>query len=70
MKVKNLTPVMFSRPGAFQPAIVYDIDRAEDLAHGCSVDYAIKTYGERTVALITAEDNHIVLQVLEEEVIA
>lgn len=67
MKLRDLAPVLFSRPGSFQSAVVYDIDKNADLMCGGSVDYALKEFGDRVLARITAEGDSIVLQVIGKE---
>lgn len=63
MKLKDLSPVLRSTTGAMQEAVVYDLDTAQDLAAGCSVDYAVKHYGDLTLDRITAYGHCLVLSV-------
>lgn len=63
MKLKDLSPVLRSTTGAMQEAVVHDLDSAQDLAAGCSVDYAVKHYGEMELDRITAYGHCLVLSV-------
>ena len=63
MKLKDLSTVLRSTTGAMQEAIVYDLDIAQDLASGCSVDYAVKHYGDMELERITAYWHCLVLSV-------
>lgn len=49
MKLENLKPILRSQTGMMQYCIVYDLNRYEDVAHGCSAEYAINNYGDRIV---------------------
>ena len=42
---------------------MYDLDTAQDLASGCSVDYAVKHYGDMELDRITAYGHYLVLSV-------
>ena len=61
MKLKELKPVLYSVHGDIQSAIVYDGMKAEEIENGCSVDYAVKTYADRDVRRIQAENSMIVI---------
>jgi hypothetical protein len=65
MKLKDLAPVLRSSTGAMQEAVVYDLDSNQDLASGCSVDYAVKHYGDMELDRITAYGHSLVLSVRE-----
>lgn len=54
MKLKDLKPILHSKTGAIQWAIVYDYDKHEDLEYGCSVEYAMIHYGECEVKRISS----------------
>ena len=47
MKLKDLAPVAYSLTGDIQSCIVYDCHENIDLETGCSIEYAIKHYGDR-----------------------
>lgn len=68
MKLEELKPVLWSQTGQIQPCIIYDWRKNEDIAHGCSAEYAINNYGERTVRRICscAENgqDYIVIEVV------
>lgn len=66
MQLKDLAPVLRSPRGRIQFAIVYDLGIHNDIEGGCSVEYAVKHYGEWRVDRITAEDDYLVLHVREE----
>ena len=63
MKLKDLAVVLRSSTGAMQEAVVYDLDTNQDLASGCSVDYAVKHYGDMELDRITAYGHSLVLSV-------
>ena len=52
MKLKDLKTILISQTGSIQHCIVYDLNRYEDITHGCSVEYAINSCGERIVSRI------------------
>ena len=62
MLLKELSTVLNSRRGYIQFAIVYDSEKNIDIENGCSVDYAIEKYGEKTVKHIDAFENMIVIE--------
>lgn len=68
MKLKDLKPILRSQTGSIQLCIVYDLNRYEDIAHGCSAEYAIKNYGERAVSRICScvenGQDYIVIEVV------
>ena len=59
MKLEALKDILKSPRGSIQFCIVYDRETDLDLAYGCSVEYAVKTYGDCIVKNISS--------VLEEE---
>lgn len=63
MKLKDLGNVLRSTHGAIQFAIIWDEKECKDLENGCSVEYAVKEYGERTVKRINAYGNKLVITV-------
>lgn len=58
MKLKELQPIIRSRIGNIQFAIVYDATHNKDLEYGCSVDYALDSYGEYEVTRIQSYYDH------------
>ena len=42
-------------------AIVYDTASCKDIESGCSVEYAIKQYGNKEVQQIQADGNYLVI---------
>lgn len=63
LKLKNLAPVLRSNRGNIQQAIVWDETERKDLENGCSVEYAVSKYGDRTVKRIEAFENHLLITV-------
>lgn len=61
MKLKELSPVLYSTIGNIQFAIVYDKSENKDIESGCSVDYAVKHYAESDVKQIQADNNYLVI---------
>lgn len=68
MRLKDLKPVLRSQTGMIQLCIVYDMNKYEDIAHGCSAEYAINNYGERAVgricSCVEAGQDYIVIEVI------
>ena len=54
MKLEALKDILKSPRGSIQSCIVYERETDLDLAYGCSVEYAVKTYGDRIVKNITS----------------
>lgn len=63
MKIKDLTPVLYSTRGSVQFAVVYDQEQNCDIASGCSIDHAVKEYGERELKRIEAVGDQLLLTV-------
>lgn len=63
MKLKELNGILRSTTGGVQQCVVWDSRRCEDLAFGCSVEYAIKTYGGMTLDRIYTYETELVLSV-------
>lgn len=61
MQIKELKSVLYSQTGNIQQAIVYDLAKNKDLENGCSIDYAVKEYGDIELKHIQADKNMIVL---------
>ena len=56
MKLKDLAPVAYSLTGDIQSCIVYDCRENIDLEAGCSIECAIKHYGDRDLHRISSLD--------------
>lgn len=54
MKLKDLHSILCSNSREIQWAIVYDLKNNIDLEYNCSIDYAIKNYGEYEVIKINS----------------
>ena len=54
MKLKDLAPVAYSLTGDIQSCIVYDCRENIDLETGCSIEYAIKHYGDRDLHRVSS----------------
>ena len=63
MKIKQLKNVLYSTTGNIQFAIVYDSKTHKDLENGCSIDYAVKHYGDRELIRIKAFENQLILYI-------
>ena len=63
MKLKDLSSVLHSRRGYIQSAIIWDETECRDLENGCSVEYAIKEYGERSVKRVEAYENSLLITI-------
>ena len=54
MKLKDLAPVAYSLTGDIQSCVVYDFNENIVLETGCSIEYAIKHYGDRDLHRISS----------------
>ena len=54
MKLKDLAPVAYSLTGDIQSCIVYDCHENIDLETGCSIEYAVKHYGDRDLHRVSS----------------
>lgn len=63
MKLRDLKSVLYSDRGCIQFAIVYDHERHADIAAGCSVEYAVKEFGDKEVKQIGAFENQLLITV-------
>lgn len=63
MRLSDLKDVLNSQHGDMQFAIVYDVDNREDIENGCSVEYAIKNYGDCELVRISADKGNVVLHI-------
>lgn len=63
LKLKDLGPILYSRRGNIQHAIIWDETERRDLENGCSVEYAVKEYGARPVKRIEAFENQLLITV-------
>lgn len=64
IKLKDLKDVLYSTTGNIQRAVVWDMTNNKDIMDGCSIDYAVKEYGEYPLRHIEATDNKIVLSII------
>ena len=67
MKVKDLGAIRWSVTGDIQHAILYDTHANADIGAGCSMEYAIKHYGEWSIDRITAGNYDIILHIWKGE---
>lgn len=63
MKLKDFKPVIYSLTGDFQFVIIWDSRTGQDIAAGCSYEYAVKHYGDLYVKRISADGNNLVFTV-------
>ena len=49
MKIKDLTPIMFSTRGDVVFTTVYDTTTQTDLCSSASIEYVIEKYGEKEI---------------------
>ena len=56
MKLKDLAPVAYSLTGDIQSCVVYDFNENIDLETDCSIEYAIKHYGDTDLHRISSLD--------------
>lgn len=65
MLVKELKGIAYSTHGDICSCIVYDPKIGKDLDKGCSIEYAINTYGECELTRIEAYRYDLVLYIKE-----
>jgi hypothetical protein len=61
MKLKELESILCDPHRHLQLVVIYDSSSGKDLRYGCSIEYAIKDYGEHIVKRISswfAEEEH------------
>lgn len=63
MKLHDLKNVLTSTRGAIQTCTVWDNEKCEVLNKGCSVEYAVLTYGNMTLDRIYTYELELVLSV-------
>lgn len=63
MKLNELKGVLTSSMDKIQSAIIFSITERKDIVSGCSVEYAIKNYGEKELLQIQADNDSIVLTI-------
>ena len=63
LKLKDLSRILRSGCGNIQYAVIWHEAECRELENGCSVEYAIKEYGERPVKRIGALDNNLIITV-------
>ena len=61
MKLSELKNILYSNRGSVQFAIVYDSKTNTDIENGCSIDYAVKTHGDKEVKRIAAFENQLLI---------
>ena len=70
MKLKDLKPILKSSIGRIQWTIVYDYTIHRDIEYGCSVEYAIKNYGdfgvEKIESCIENNQDYLLISVAKE----
>jgi hypothetical protein len=54
MKLKALKSISGSTRDHLQLAIIHDTNTGQDLRYGCSIEYAVKDYGEHEVQKISS----------------
>lgn len=60
-KLKDYADVLYSTRDFVIFAVIYDSTTREDVLSGCTVECAIKEYGEKEVKRIIPEDNELVI---------
>ena len=63
MKLKELEDILYSQRGYVQFATVYDAEQEADIASGCTIDWAVKTFAEKEVVHIQAAGNQLIITV-------
>ena len=63
MKLDELKSILYSNTGNVQFTIIYDSKTNTDLENGCSIEYAMKIYGEKTVKRVEAFENQLVITI-------
>lgn len=63
MQIKDLKSILYSTTGNVQFAVVYDSKTFTDIIDGCSIDYAVKEYGDYELKRIQADGNKLVLTI-------
>ena len=56
MKLKDLKDIIYSSRDGIQSTIVYDAKTFEDIEFGCSIEFAIMMYGDKTIKRIMADN--------------
>lgn len=64
MKIKDLKGIIRSGHGDIQSTIIWSIRERKDIINGCSIEYAIKNYGELEMENVRAFDDNIVISVM------
>lgn len=63
MRLKDLSNVLWSQVGCIQSVIIYNVTDRIEMERSCSIEYAVKYYGDWRVNNISAYDNYLVLHV-------
>lgn len=63
MKLKELKGILSSTIGNIQMCVVWDSVKCEDVENKCSVEYAIKHYGEYNLERIYTYETDLVISI-------
>lgn len=63
MRLSELSGILRSTRGDIQLAVVYDVEKCYDLENSCSVEYAIKHYGDKELKQLQAFENKIIITI-------
>lgn len=63
MRLSELSGILRSTRGDIQLAVVYDGEKNYDLEDGCSVEYAIKHYGDKELKQLQAFEDQIIITI-------
>ena len=63
MKLKELKPILYSTRCNMTMGILYDSSVDMDIESGCTVDYIIDKYGDKTVKQLQADNNCVVITI-------
>ena len=58
MKLKDLSSILWSPVGCFQDVIIYNITDDIEMEPSCSVEYAVKYYGDWRVNRLSSYYDH------------
>lgn len=58
MKLKDLSSILWSPVGGFQDVIIYNITDDMEMERSCSVEYAVKYYGDWRVNRLSSCYDH------------
>ena len=60
-KLKDYADVLYSTRDFVVFTVIYDTATRKDILSGCTIECAIKEYGEKEVKRIIPEDNELVI---------